>query len=104
METTLETARFLGFIVGLLGFALMAYRLTSTWPDLTVLTHGLALIVTGLSGFGGLGMAYLMRANAPVNPFSIPILVLLVGTVVVAVFWPRWVDRRSSPFRRTPRH
>lgn len=98
--------RLLSALTGSAALGGITYRLFSTWDDCPVLVHVLALAIIGLLLVGAIGQLQLGghgpgRFDRPV-PLTIavwPGIILRVACVVIAVFWPKWVERRHSPFR-----
>lgn len=93
-------------VSALYGFAAMAgltYRLITTWGEVTVLIHVLALALLGFLLIGAIGSLQLSGhaggTRAPLTVVSWPAAYLRVACVLIAVKWPRWANRRTSAFR-----
>lgn len=90
-------------ILGVATFALLTWRLVSTWPDLTVLEHALATLLALSPLVGALAQANLIRVTdtgLPSNPWLWTVIAHRAGCIIAVVFWTRWLGRRHSPFRR----
>ncbi len=91
--TDLVTYRYIGAYAGVPAFGLLAYRLVSTWSYLTLLSHLLGMMLTVYVAVG-VGAQYRLIVNdAPGNEFSPVIAGLNVAVVLVALVWPRLVNR-----------
>jgi hypothetical protein len=99
--------RLLSVITGTAALGGLTFRLISTWLEVPVLVHVLTILLIALLLVGALGQLQL-AGSLPVGPrITPPPLTLAVwpgiavrcACVVLAVFWPQWIDRRKSPFR-----
>jgi hypothetical protein len=92
-------------VLGVATFALLTWRLVSTWPELTVLEHALAGLLAASPLVGALAQANLVRVadgGLPPNPWLWLVIAHRAACIVLVVFWTRWLGRRHSPFRRGP--
>lgn len=101
--------RLLSTLAGAGALGGLTYRLISTWSETPVLVHVLALALIGLLLNGVIGQLQLNGVGPGALPQPAPLtssvwtgIALRVACIVIAVFWPKWIDRRHSPFRRTP--
>lgn len=86
----------------------IVFRLVTTWSEVPVLVHVLSLVIVGFLILGALAQLQLggflpgpfQRGKVPLSIAVWPGVGLRVAIIVIALFWPRWVDRRESPFRR----
>lgn len=99
--------RLLSVLTGTAALGGLLYRLISTWPETPVLVHVLTFALIALLLVSALAQLQL-AGSLPVGPYiDPPPLTLAVwpgiavrlACIVIAVFWPEWVDRRTSPFR-----
>ncbi len=103
--------RLLSVITGTAALGGLLFRLVSTWDEVPVLVHVLTILLVSLLLVGALAQLQL-AGNLPVGPridgtpltLAVwPGIAVRCACVVLAVFWPQWVDRRESPFRRSSR-
>lgn len=100
--------RLLSVLTGTAALGGLSFRLISTWTELPVLVHALGLLLIALLLVGALGQLQLAGSlpGAPsVGPTPLtlavwPGIAVRASCVVLAVFWPQWIDRRESPLRR----
>jgi hypothetical protein len=90
--------------LGVAVFGLLLWRLISTWRDLTVLEHALAMLLATSPLVGAIASLYLQHATTslPANPWLWLVTAHRGACLVLVVFWTRWLGRRHSPFRREP--
>lgn len=99
--------RLLSVLTGTAALGGLVFRLVSTWPEVPVLVHVLTILLVALLLVGALGQLQL-AGSLPVGPriegtpltLAVwPGIAVRCACVVLAVFWPQWIDRRTSPFR-----
>lgn len=90
--------------LGVAVFGLILWRLVSTWPQLTVLEHALAMLLAASPLVGALASYSLIGRtdDLPSNPLLWLVVAHRAACIVLVVFWTRWLGRRHSPFRRVP--
>lgn len=100
--------RLLSVITGTAALGGLLFRLISTWDEVPVLVHVLTILLVALLVVGAIGQLQLGGSlpgapdigRTPLTLAVWPGIAVRVACVVLAVFWPQWVDRRESPFRR----
>ena len=95
--------RLASMVLGVAVFALLMWRLVSTWDQTTVLEHALAILLALSPLVAAVVQAALVHeagGSLPDNPWIWLWIAHRCGCVVLVVFWTRWLGRRHSPFRR----
>jgi hypothetical protein len=90
--------------LGVATFALLLWRLISTWTQLTVLEHALGALLATSPLVAAAASFYLLHASPdlPANPILWVVVLHRVACLVLVAFWTQWLGRRRSPFRRAP--
>jgi len=98
--------RLVSSLVGAVALGGLLYRLISTWDETPVLVHVLSLALAALLLVGAVAQLQLggfgpgaVRGPVPITAGTWPGIVVRTGCIVIVVFWPRWIERRRSPFR-----
>lgn len=99
--------RLLSVLTGATALGGLLYRLISTWPETPVLVHVLTFALIGLLLVSALDQLQLAGSlpiapridGTPLTLAVWPGVGVRVACIVIAVFWPEWIDRRTSPFR-----
>lgn len=88
--------------LGVAVFGLILWRLASTWDQLTVLEHALALLLATSPLVASAAQFYLTQQPGalPDNPLLWAVVAHRVCCLILVLFWTRWLGRRHSPFRR----
>lgn len=95
--------RTLTSVLGVAAFGLLVWRLVSSWPELTVLEHALAMLLALSPLVSALAQTSLIRAagdTLPDNPWLWLVVAHRCACLVAVVWWRRWLGRRTSPLRR----
>lgn len=101
--------RLLSVLTGSAALGGLIYRLITTWTEVPVLVPVLAILLICLLLVGALGLTGSMAGSLPrapdvgQTPLTLavwPGIAVRCACVVLVVFWPQWIDRRESPFRR----
>lgn len=87
--------------VGMLAFALLTFRLVSTWPHLSALGKVLGPLLAAF--IVAVSLAQWRTATHGLdlrNELTIVILMLDWAAVLVALRWGDWIESPTSPFSR----
>lgn len=93
--------RWLAAGLGFLAALGHTFRLVTTWTAMPVLSHSLALLVGGFVVASSGAQYVAIQRGAPPNEFTLVFAALQLAVIVNALFWSRWLTRRTSPFRRS---
>lgn len=97
--------------LGMIAFGLISFRLAQTWTRTPVVLHAVGLLLASSLIVSAMGTYGLHQMDAAPSTFTVltiyvPIIWLVivhrVATIIVALMWGHWLDRRTSPFRRAP--
>lgn len=91
--------RLAGALLGTVALGGILYRGISTWHETPVLVHVLWIAVACFLLLGAIGQ-YQLHDRAPLTVATWPSVALRLAIIVVVVHWPRWVERRRTPFRK----
>lgn len=97
---TADALRMLTAMVGVLAAGLLTWRLLACWLDTTVLVHVLGGLLIASVVIGAVATSVNAHNSAPANPTLWLLLAHRLACVVVAVMWPRWLNRTTAPYRR----